>query len=119
MKSEITLSNMEFYSFIGCYKEEKIIGTRFLVSVTLTCDLFQAAQTDNLSQTINYQSVYCSIKKVMQQPANLIEAAAYSIIQTLKQEFEAIKTVRVTVAKLNPMLSAGGKIDAVTVTLEA
>lgn len=55
----------------------------------------------------------------MQQPANLIEAAAYSIIQTLKQEFEAIKTVRVTVAKLNPMLSAGGKIDAVTVTLEA
>lgn len=119
MKSEITLSNMEFYSFIGRYKEEKIIGTRFLVSVTLTCDLFQAAQTDNLSQTINYQSVYCSIKKVMQQPANLIEAAAYSIIQTLKQEFEAIKTVRVTVAKLNPMLSAGGKIDAVTVTLEA
>lgn len=119
INSEITLSNMEFYGYIGCFKEEKIIGTRFLVSVTLNCNLEQAAVTDDLSQTINYQSVYGCIKKIMRQPANLIETIAYTIIHSLKLEFDTIKTVKVSVSKLNPMLAAGGKIDAVTVTLEA
>ncbi|SRR5574344_528268 len=118
MKSEITLSNMEFYSYIGCYEEEKLIGTRFLVTVTLWSDLHEAAVTDDLSKTINYQSVYCLIKKIMHNKVNLIEAIAYSIIQTLKQEFSDVERVKVSVSKLNPMLAAGGKLEAVSVTLE-
>lgn len=119
MKSKIILSDMEFYGFIGCLDEEKIIGTRFSVSVELLCDIHEAATEDDLTQTINYQSVYGIIKELMKERVNLLETMALRIINTLKDRFHDIERVTVSVSKLNPMLSVGGKIKAVTVVLNS
>lgn len=109
---------MEFYGHIGCFDEEKLIGTRFSVSATLTCEIGDAAETDDLAQTVNYQSVYAAIKSEMAPKANLLESVALRIIRRLKHDFPAIERVELSLSKLNPMLAAGGKIHSVTVTFE-
>lgn len=119
MNGEITLTNMEFYSHIGCFEEERKIGTRFTVSVHILYDATLSAESDNLAQTINYQKVYCTVKAQMQQPVNLLEKKAAQIMDTLQQEFPQIQHLEVSISKLNPMLAAGGKVEAVTVMLKS
>lgn len=119
MKSEITLANMEFYGYIGCFEEEKKIGTRFSVTVKIHYDAMTCAKSSDLAQAINYQSVYCKIKELMTAPVNLLETMTYRILTTLQKEFPLIEQIEVSVSKLNPMLAAGGKLDAVTVTMKS
>ena len=109
---------MEFYGYIGCFDEEKLIGTRFSVSVAMNCEIGDAALTDDLSQTVNYQAVYAAIKDEMRAKVNLLETMAHRISQRLKTDFPSIESLSVSISKLNPMLTVGGKIEAVTVALD-
>lgn len=118
MKSKITLSNMQFYGYIGCFDEEKVIGTRFSVSIEMLCDIGNAAIEDDLNQTVNYQAVYTLVKKTMQERVNLLETMAERISQRIRTNFSNIEKMTVSISKLNPMLAAGGALDAVTVTIE-
>lgn len=108
---------MEFYGYIGCFDEEKLIGTRFSVSVSMSCEIGDAALTDDLSQTVNYQAVYASIKEEMGAKVNLLETMAHRISCRLKADFPAIESLTISISKLNPMLAVGGKMEAVTVEL--
>lgn len=117
MKTKISLSNMEFYGYIGCFDEEKLIGTRFSVSASFECEVGDAATTDDLSQTVNYQAVYAAIKEEMTAKANLLETMALRIAQRLRKDFPQILNGTIAISKLNPMLAAGGKLNAVTVEI--
>ena len=110
---------MEFYGYIGCFDEEKIIGTRFSVSVTMQCEIGNAAENDDLTQTVNYQAVYSIIKKLMATKMNLLETMCHKILTILPQEFPQIEHLTVSISKLTPMLAAGGKIETVTVEMKA
>ena len=50
----INLENMEFWSYHGCFEEERRIGTKYVISVSLAVDMQQAMASDNLHDTINY-----------------------------------------------------------------
>jgi dihydroneopterin aldolase len=63
--SLITIEGMEFFAYHGCFKEEQIIGTKFLVDLYIESDTIEAEETDKLSKTINYQTVYLLVKKEM------------------------------------------------------
>lgn len=113
MTSDILISGMEFYARHGCFAEEKIIGTRFRVDLKLTADVSIAAQTDDITKTVNYQSVYLEVKKIMDQPVNILESICFKILQMVKSNFPTVIHAEVTVNKLNPAL--GGKVESVAV----
>ena len=46
---------MEFFAYHGCFDEEQVIGTKFLVDLYLETETKEAELTDDLSKTINYQ----------------------------------------------------------------
>jgi len=117
MKSKIILSGMEFYAYHGCFAEEKTIGTRFKVDIVLHCQVAEAAKNDDLSKTINYQSVYADVKQILNRPVNILEKICYTIIFELREKYPLIEKAEVTVYKLNP--SIGGKTDWVAVSMEA
>ncbi len=102
--SSIILSGMKFYSHHGCFEEERIAGTHFVVDLTLECDLTYAAATDCIEDTVDYVAVYETVQKVMDAPAHLLETVASRIIEAIKREFAAIAAVRVKICKLNPPL---------------
>jgi dihydroneopterin aldolase len=99
---EIILEGIEFFANHGYYDEEQKVGNRYVVDIIVRADLERAAESDALSQTINYEKIYKIIQNVMSKPARLLEHLAMQIINNIKNEFSIIKEVEVKVSKHNP-----------------
>lgn len=107
---------MEFYAYHGCFEEEQIIGTWFVVDLFLDTDTSRAEQTDDLQHTINYLEVYQLVKKEMETPSNLLEHVGRRILNAVKDGYPSVNHARIKVRKMNPPL--GGKMDFVSLSLE-
>ena len=107
---------MEFYSYHGHYEEERIVGNRFLVDLTMYTDCTKAAKTDKLKDALDYQKAYDVVKDQMKFKSYLLEHIAGRILDTLFIHFPELDSAEVKVSKLNPPM--GGKINAVSVALQ-
>ncbi len=111
----IHIEGMEFYAFHGHYKEEQIVGNKFLVDLTLETDMQVPMTSDNLKDAVNYQKAYEIVKLQMEKKSHLLEHIAGRIIDALYAEMEGIKKATVKVSKMNPPV--GGKINSVSVVV--
>ncbi len=111
----ISIENMEFFAYHGCFSEEQIIGTRFIVDLYIETNTAEAELSDKLSQTINYQEVFLLVKAQMAKKANLLEHVARRILTAVHENFPGIEYAEIKVAKMNPPL--GGKVGNVSITL--
>ncbi len=111
----IQLENMEFYAYHGHFKEEQIVGNKFLVQLTIEANMEVAARSDSLKDTLNYHTAYQLVKEEMAKKSHLLENIASRILDTVYANFSGIRSVTVKISKMNPPI--GGKIDAVSVTL--
>lgn len=111
----IQIENMEFYSFHGHFKEERIVGNKFLVNLTIETDMKAPAESDNLKDAVNYQQAYEIVKQQMETKSYLLEHIAGRILDALHAEMQGIQKVTVKVSKLNPPM--GGKIGSVSVIM--
>ena len=109
---KISLEGMEFFAYHGCYKEEQIIGTKFIVDLQIDADTASAEVTDNLHDTISYVHLYQIVKKEMEQKSHLLEHVAKRIIDSLKSGFPQIHRIELKIAKINPPI--GGKVSHVS-----
>lgn len=115
----IEIEGMEFFAYHGCFKEERVIGTRFTVDARLTADTSESEASDELIHTVNYQAVYALIRQEMEQHSHLLEHVGRRIINAIHMNFSEVTHVKIKVSKLNPALAHGGKIRQVSVTLES
>jgi dihydroneopterin aldolase len=111
----IRIEDMEFYAFHGHFKEERIVGNRFLVDLTIETDMRIPAESDNLKDAVNYQRVYEIVKLQMEKKSHLLEHIAGRILDAIYAEMEGIKKATVKVSKMNPPM--GGKIGSVSVVI--
>lgn len=111
----IKIENMEFYSYHGHFREEQIVGNKFLVDLTVETEMTRAQESDNLEDAVDYQKVYRIVKKEMEQKSHLLEHIGGRILNTLFREMGGITSATVKVAKINPPM--GGKIGSVSVTM--
>jgi dihydroneopterin aldolase len=114
----IQIEGMEFFAYHGCFKEERVIGTRFMVDIAIEVFTEDAELTDDLKKTVNYQSVYKLIKAEMAEKSHLLEHVGKRIINSIYAHHPEARHIRVKIMKLNPALAEGGKIQHVSVTLE-
>ncbi len=113
--SLIAIEGMEFFAYHGCFAEEQVIGTKFLVDFYLEVDTKKAEKSDKLNETINYQTVYSIIKKEMEIKSKLLENVARRALDAVMNEFPEIVEAEIKLEKLNPPL--GGKMKSVSVSL--
>lgn len=112
----IQIENMEFYAFHGHYREEQIVGNRFIVDLTIETDMTVPSKSDNLKDAVNYQKAYLIIKAEMEKKSYLLENIASRILDALYAELSGIKKATIKVSKMNPPM--GGKIGSVSVVME-
>ncbi len=112
----IKIENMEFYAFHGHFREEQIVGNKFLVDLTIETDMQKPMESDNLRDAANYYKAYQIVKKEMEKKSHLLEHIAGRILTSLYSEMEGIKKATIKVSKMNPPM--GGKIGSVSVILE-
>ncbi len=113
--AKILLEEMEFYAYHGCFREEQVIGNRFLVDLEVDVDTTEAEVSDRLQDTLNYQALYEEIKQAMANKSHLLEHIARRIIDTLIAKYPQIKRAKLKVSKMNPPM--GGKMGSVSVEL--
>jgi dihydroneopterin aldolase len=111
----ISVEGMEFYAYHGCFKEEQLIGTRFVVDLYIQTDTHEAEFTDDLASTVNYQSLYTLVAEEMIITAKLLEHVARQILNRIVKEFPLISSARIKISKMNPPV--GGKVERVCVEL--
>lgn len=113
---KILIEQMEFYAFHGHYKEEQIVGNRFLLDLEIETDMTEAAATDQLEHAVNYQQAYKIVKQEMKKKSKLLENIASRILDALYREMDGIIEAKITIRKMNPPM--GGQIKSVNVTMK-
>ena len=115
--STIRLKNIKVYAFHGCMEEEGKIGSDYLVNLSVKSDLDKAAKSDRLSDTVDYVFLQKIVKREMAVRSKLLEHVGVRIIDSIFKTVSLVKSVKVTVSKLNPPI--GGDVEEVSVTMKS
>ena len=113
----INLEGMDFHAFHGCYELERLTGSHFEVNLKIVSPLGRVAEDDDVTQAVNYLTVYEVVREQMAIVQHTIERVAQNIIDALHGSFKQIVAVECTVTKIAPPL--GGKVNRVSVTLKS
>ncbi|MCH5228774.1 MAG: dihydroneopterin aldolase [Muribaculaceae bacterium] len=116
MKYEIKLKDLRFYAYHGVMEEEKRIGNEFRVSATVAIPCSSTIETDNISNTLSYVSLYEIINESMQESRNLLERVAYDIVNKIKERFKEVEGGKIEIEKVHPPIP--GMLGSASVVLE-
>ncbi|MBN1927434.1 MAG: dihydroneopterin aldolase [Prolixibacteraceae bacterium] len=111
----IEIEGMEFYAYHGHFKQEQVVGNKFLLNISIETNCSTAGKTDNLHDALDYQKVYNLIKEEMEVKSYLLEHICKRILDRLYSEFDTIQKATVKVSKINPPM--GGQIKRVSITM--
>ncbi len=113
----IALKGMRFFAHHGVYEEEKILGGEYEIDIRIEVGTGKAEQSDDVNDTLNYETVYTICEIEMRKSSDLIEHVAARIIYRLKVTYKNMKTIWIKVSKLNPPL--GGRVESVSLESSA
>lgn len=116
MTHTINIEGIKLYAYHGCLDEEAKIGGHYIVDVYMTTNFVEAAKTDDLSQTIDYCSIYEISKKEMAIRSKLIEQVCARIYHTIQKAFPNLIQLHVKITKLLPPMN--GDVDKVSVEMK-
>jgi len=110
------LKRIVFYGYHGVYPEENRLGQKYIVDLDLRLDLSQAAQSDDVNDTVNYAEIHALVKEIVEgPPVKLIETLAEKIASAVLGTYTSIIEAGVSVTKPNPPFDI--TFDGVTVEL--
>jgi dihydroneopterin aldolase len=116
MTHAINIEGIKLYAYHGCLEEEAKIGGNYIVDVYMTLDFTEAANTDDLTKTVDYCSIYEICKAEMAIRSRLIEPVCQRIYGKIQYAFPALKTIHVRLTKLVPPMN--GDVEKVSVEIK-
>lgn len=114
---KIKIKDLEVYCNHGVFKEENILGQKFLVSVILYLDTGKAGKSDMIEDSISYAEVAHFIKKFMKEHTfKLLEAVAENLAEELLIQYSMVEKLNVEIKK--PWAPILLPLDTVSVEIE-
>ncbi|KAA2224575.1 dihydroneopterin aldolase (plasmid) [Chryseobacterium panacisoli] len=114
--SKIYLEDVRIYAYHGVLPEENIIGTYYILNVELHTDLWKAAASDDLHDTISYADINDILHKEMKIKSKLLEHVAGRIISTIHNSFPQIDYIKLKITKTAPPMQ--GEMTGASIELE-
>ena len=111
----IKVENIRVFAYHGCLTEETKIGSDYRVDLKVEADLQTSAQSDKLSDTVDYVFLNRIIKEEMNIASKLLETVCRRILDRIFNEDKAVEKATVWVSKLNPPI--GGDVARVTIKM--
>ena len=104
--SYILLKKIRCYAYHGVAPQENLIGNEYIVDLRLKVDISKAAQTDEVTDTVNYAEIHCVVMEEMAVPSKLLEHVGRRIAEKLLEQFPTIEEVELCLSKRNPPMGA-------------
>lgn len=114
--SKIYLEEVKIYAYHGVLPEENIIGTYYILNAEIHTDLWKAAESDNLNDTISYADINEIIHQEMAVKSKLLEHVAGRIISKIHEKFQEISYIRLKITKTSPPMK--GEMKGASIELE-
>lgn len=112
----VHLSGMAFHAYHGAHPEEKSLGQRFLVDVTVEGDFSAAGRSDKLADAVDYGPIYRAVREIMEsESVNLLEHLGERICQAVLALSPQIRSVEAAITK--PSAPVAGVLAGATVTI--
>ena len=112
---KISLEGLAFYAYHGFHAIEREKGNHFELNITVDTDFEDAAETDDLSKTVDYEALYAIAKDEMANTSKLLEHVVKNIGKRILKEAGVIE-VEVSLSKFNPPIN--GECKRATVSLK-
>lgn len=110
------INGLALHAYVGLYEEEKRTGNDFLVDISYSAPYEAAAESDELSDAVNYGEICRVVEETFQKRCNLLEQIAQLTVTAIKETFPQVRELSVTVTKLNPPVTQVVKGISITVT---
>lgn len=114
---KIFVEDIRCYAYHGCMDEEGVIGTNYSVNVVVSTDLSISAESDKLSDTVDYVSICKIVQDEMAIRSKLIEHVGKRILNSLMKHHPSIGTAKITLTKHKPPIH--GDVSRVSVEMES
>ncbi|WP_080780523.1 dihydroneopterin aldolase [Chryseobacterium phocaeense] len=114
--SKIFLEEVKIYAYHGVLPEENIIGTYYILNAELHTDLWKAAETDDLNDTISYADINAILHKEMSIKSKLLEHVAGRMITGIHRAFPQISYIKLKITKTSPPMQ--GEMKGASIELE-
>jgi len=112
----INIKGLEVFAHHGVYREENVLGQKFVVDVSMQVSTREAGRSDDIRKSVNYGSVCDDIQKVMKnRNYKLIETVAEEIADMILLTYDDVRGVNVTVKK--PWAPVMVHVDTVSVSI--
>ena len=113
---KIMMNGLRFIANHGVLPQEKLMRQPFVVDLELYFDMHAAGQSDDVRDTVDYNEVYLTVKKIMEgKSRNLLEALAERIAKQLLENFP-ILSVKIRISK--PEAPVDGLFDSFGIEIE-
>ncbi len=103
---KIIIRDIKSYAYHGCLPSEKKIGGVYKTTLWIEGDFSESEQTDDLSQTIDYEKVVALVDAQMIISSDLIENVTRRILDSMMNAFPKIVKLKVRVVKIKPPINA-------------
>lgn len=101
-RDKIHMRGMTFHGYHGVLPEEKTLGQKFVVDVTMSTCHLKAGASDDIEDTVDYARAFDIVRAEVEGRENardLIECVGERISRALLDEFPAVADVSVRVEK--------------------
>ena len=112
---QIKINKIQLYANHGCLEEESKIGSMYEVVVTAKADFSKAAQSDNLTDAVDYVHLNKIVKDEMAIRSALLEHVAKRILDKMLKEIPLIQKAKIQISKINPPI--GGNVADVSIIM--
>ena len=100
MSDKILITGIQALGYHGLLEDERKNGQLFVVDVEVELDLSEAAKSDDIKKSVDYNALAILIHNEITGPAvNLIESLAHRIGIKALETFKEIDEIKVTVHK--------------------
>jgi len=114
---KIYLNEMVFYGYHGVQPEERVLGQRFIVNLTIETDKNTDSHIHHLSDTVDYTKIYEEVKHTMEKKQfHLLENCANEILDTVFAHFDKIVAAEVRIKK--PSVPINGSLGSVEIEMQ-
>ncbi|WP_297629699.1 2-amino-4-hydroxy-6-hydroxymethyldihydropteridine diphosphokinase [uncultured Clostridium sp.] len=97
---KIYLKDVEIFANHGVFKEEKVLGQKFIFDIELELDLSKAAKENDLTASVHYGELCHEVEAIcIKESFDLIETLGEKVCQHILEKYEIVKIVKVKVKK--------------------